>query len=1447
MSYDEGVDSNGDMWSKAVVGGSLTGSDWTTTYINILGEQYKTESSADPGNGNSGSAVASETIGFDNNGRPITDTAINGTVTHTDYSPLTGLVADTWVDAAGNGVYTPGIDPKTVYSYSGATSTTTVLSTTGDSVDSVTVSNGGLNTSETDDGLTTTTQVSYPSTGGEVDTTTNPDGTQLVDTYTQGLLASAVTLGADGSTITSESYGYDALRRNNSTSDWTGKTTYTLRADGSIYSEESPDGKTTTVTGDDPATDAPTATTLPDGDEDDAEYNTLGEQTSQSGDADIAAEFDYNQTTGQLASISTFSSGELDGAGEATTGFGYSDNTGLQTSKTYDDGSQQDTVYNSAEQVTNVYDVDPAGHYTSSGVFGYNTAGEQTSAAYTDYLAGGSNVTDAISNIDDMGDAPITTETARNPEDPTGASTITTASTQAFNTNDELASDKSGPSGATTVYGYYPTSGAGGTGSGASPGAMKSVKLVASGVTLSETDYGYDPVSGRMNTITIVGQNGAANQVFNITYKPNTDLIGSVSAPGSNTSYQYDPQNGRLATLGTTGVVGNSVYNAGYTYYSDDQRDTDTVTRANADGSTDSYQTTYGYDAADELNSVESSGTGGPIGSWTYDGVGNRVGFAGGSNNLNQYANYTYNARGDCTSDGVWNYSYNAVDGLTGATAVNGSAQVTFGYDAEHRLTETDTWSPNGTGGWTLTGTTRYAWDGSDLLAEFDGNNKLLRSFAYGPTGLLGITDYTSGSAVTYVPVFDATGSVVELLDTSGNVVADYHYDAWGVRTASGPAANACPFGFAGMFQDPTTGLYYDNARWYSAPQGRFLTRDPSGESGGLNLYAYCGNDPVNETDSTGLAPDGPWTLSLSGSEPGVYLPASGGPFDFSPPSTAPDPYAALVTPEMTNWWTSAPDGPSAKQTLAIEFGRLIGAFDVAISQTENSTQGLRNLLNSPYCQEQTSWPQQIWHYATSFTTNNGRAQLADSANAQIVANQAKLAGLLKTRSALVTAFNNLGLADVDLNLDFNFGPVHLGAFGPKRGLAGAIAAAGVAAGPHYHGAPFDFGIFEAGIAVATAGDSAIISRLLSSSLPELAAAEVETAAAEDVAINLGNLACFRPDTLVACPSGPRRVETIGIGRRVSTPDDGQPGRVFDPPAYRVVNLQFVKDGQEFLMSFLRPAKLIGNLGPGDTVRLSVFELRIDGAARVLGLEPCPPIEGGPGRVVIGSFHSRTIDLYRIRVEGSPGALETTGNHAIFSEDRQDFVSANSLGKGARLRTRSGIAVVESIEKVVGKYEVFNLEIDSAHRYFVTECEILVHNAGPNGILNPQFTPDGTRVLQNLTNQVNEAFAANLNVATAVLSPGEQLAAAEYTGLAKAAYGNAIERLVAREIEADPVLDGLYRHVGGPNNPDFVGRALFQGMDFDITTPGQAAAHLARPGYGAGLNIITYQRPAAFP
>ena len=55
------------------------------------------------------------------------------------------------------------------------------------------------------------------------------------------------------------------------------------------------------------------------------------------------------------------------------------------------------------------------------------------------------------------------------------------------------------------------------------------------------------------------------------------------------------------------------------------------------------------------------------------------------------------------------------------------------------------------------------------------------------------------------------------------------------------------------MINDPTSGLYYARNRYYHPGMGRFISQDPMGLAGGLNLYAYAGNDPINFRDPLGL------------------------------------------------------------------------------------------------------------------------------------------------------------------------------------------------------------------------------------------------------------------------------------------------------------------------------------------------------------------------------------------------------------------------------------------------------------------------------------------------------------------------------------------------------------------------------------------------------------------
>jgi RHS repeat-associated protein len=97
----------------------------------------------------------------------------------------------------------------------------------------------------------------------------------------------------------------------------------------------------------------------------------------------------------------------------------------------------------------------------------------------------------------------------------------------------------------------------------------------------------------------------------------------------------------------------------------------------------------------------------------------------------------------------------------------------------------------------------------------------------------------------------DALGTVIQLLDDSGNIKTTYTYDPFGGVTASGETSDN-PFQYTGRENDGT-GLHYYRARYYSPELQRFISEDPIGLAGGINLYRYVGNNPVNFVDLFGL------------------------------------------------------------------------------------------------------------------------------------------------------------------------------------------------------------------------------------------------------------------------------------------------------------------------------------------------------------------------------------------------------------------------------------------------------------------------------------------------------------------------------------------------------------------------------------------------------------------
>ena len=130
----------------------------------------------------------------------------------------------------------------------------------------------------------------------------------------------------------------------------------------------------------------------------------------------------------------------------------------------------------------------------------------------------------------------------------------------------------------------------------------------------------------------------------------------------------------------------------------------------------------------------------------------------------------------------------------------------------------------------------------------------------------------------------DAQGNIIGILDSNGNVVVQYYYDAWGNHTVSGSnitLGKLNPFRYRGYYYDTETGLYFLQTRYYDPEVGRFLNRDSVSYAdpetiGGLNLYAYCLNNPVIYVDPYGTSEWWQWFISGLEILAGVFLVGTG-------------------------------------------------------------------------------------------------------------------------------------------------------------------------------------------------------------------------------------------------------------------------------------------------------------------------------------------------------------------------------------------------------------------------------------------------------------------------------------------------------------------------------------------------------------------------------------------
>ena len=162
----------------------------------------------------------------------------------------------------------------------------------------------------------------------------------------------------------------------------------------------------------------------------------------------------------------------------------------------------------------------------------------------------------------------------------------------------------------------------------------------------------------------------------------------------------------------------------------------------------------------------------------------------------------------------------------------------------------------------------------------YDSNGNLIKQnngleFLYDHTGVFAVK-YGNG---TYYYQKDALGNISKILDSNGVVVVKYKYDAWGnckVLNASGAEITDSnnigtlnPFRYRSYYFDTETGFYFLKTRYYDPEIGRFITIDDilyldPDSINGLNLYAYCLNNPVMMVDNSGCAPAW-WQWLVSG------------------------------------------------------------------------------------------------------------------------------------------------------------------------------------------------------------------------------------------------------------------------------------------------------------------------------------------------------------------------------------------------------------------------------------------------------------------------------------------------------------------------------------------------------------------------------------------------------
>ena len=320
-------------------------------------------------------------------------------------------------------------------------------------------------------------------------------------------------------------------------------------------------------------------------------------------------------------------------------------------------------------------------------------------------------------------------------------------------------------------------------------------------------DYTYD-AAGNIQTVTTGGTNvpaAAASKTY--TYDAQGQLATETNG-GASRAYAYDTV-GNIRSVTTDGAV---IKSFGYTNHSWP----DLLTSVTVGGTTKDIL----YEGQTQTSDLPTSGN--PV---TY-----------------------YNGR---------DYHFDWSKGRQLTEAVVGGQTVKYAYDMA------------GVRSSKQVGDTTYSYttlSGKVMRQAWGDNNAL--EFVYDDSSQPFAVIYKHGSAAElYYYLVNAQGDVAAILDSSGTMVAFYDYDAWGnctvydssakVLTDPTSIANINPLRYRGYYYDAETGFYYLQSRYYDPAICRFINADTfaTTDANGFlsaNMFAYCENNPINNSDPTG-------------------------------------------------------------------------------------------------------------------------------------------------------------------------------------------------------------------------------------------------------------------------------------------------------------------------------------------------------------------------------------------------------------------------------------------------------------------------------------------------------------------------------------------------------------------------------------------------------------------